>query len=158
MTDAPVHFEIATLEEATAAVEFFNGFHDGFMKRIEISSRDEITEDLGQTCSDVFDVEIHFAHYNYRAHGVPLQPHTRIIRAIFEGVQDIALDLNRGFVGNSITFIEIEAAERVAGGTTSREPCLELKLGRNFLREPERHWEPRVATLFSFARAVFREV
>jgi hypothetical protein len=157
MTDAPVGFEIQTAEEATAALEFFNALHDGFMKRIVITSRDEMTDDPGQTCSGVFDVEIDFAHYNYRAHGVPLQPHTRIIRASFEGVQDVSLDLNQGFIGNSISFIEVAAGQRVRGGTTSQEPCLELRLGRQYFIEAERRWEPHEARLFSFTRAVVRE-
>lgn len=42
------------------------GFHDGFMKRIAIVSHDDIDEEYAQSCTGRFDVEIDFAHYNYR--------------------------------------------------------------------------------------------
>jgi hypothetical protein len=151
------HFEVTSEAEATATLDYFNGFHDGFMKRIVIVSRDEMTDDPGQTCSGVFDVEIDFAHYNYQAHGRPLQPHTQIVRGTFEGVQDVALELSQGFVGNSILSLAIESDRRRMGGTTSEEPCLALHLARNYLIEEERRWELRKAVLFTFTRAGFRE-
>ena len=68
---------VSSVEEAARALEYYNGFHDGFMKRIVIDSRDEIHADLGQSCTGVFDVEIDFAHYNYRKGAEPFLRTTR---------------------------------------------------------------------------------
>ena len=44
---------VSSVEEAAKVLEYYNGFHDGFMKRIVIDSRDEIHADLSQSCTGV---------------------------------------------------------------------------------------------------------
>jgi len=56
-------FAISSEETAATALDYFNGFHDGFMKRIVFASQDRIEDDLSQTCTGLFDAEIDFAHY-----------------------------------------------------------------------------------------------
>jgi hypothetical protein len=149
---------VSTPEETAAAIESFNGFHDGFMKRIEITSLDAIEPDYGQTCSGEFDVEIDFAHYNYESGGTPLQAHDRLVRARFERVQDLYLDLQQGFVGNTIQFLRAHAGNRRVGGSTAVEDCICLRLGRSFFLEAVRQWETRDVQLFTFATATFTEI
>ena len=62
----PSSFLVSSAAEAAKALDYFNGFHDGFMKRINIISSDEIDEDRGQSCTGLFEVGIDFAHYNYQ--------------------------------------------------------------------------------------------
>ena len=149
---------VSTPEEAAAAIESFNGFHDGFMKRIEITSLDTIEPDYGQTCAGVFDVEIDFAHYNYESGGSQLQTHDRLVRARFQLVQDLYLDLQQGFVGNTIQFLRAHAGNRRVGGSTAPEDCICLRLGRQFFLEDARQWETREAQLFTFSAATFTEI
>ena len=54
----PFSFAVSSEQTAAGALDSFNGFHDGFMKHIVLSSRDRIEQDLSQTCTGVFDVEI----------------------------------------------------------------------------------------------------
>jgi len=61
----PKSFAVSSDATAAKALDYFNGFHDGFMKRIMFTSQDQIERDLSQACTGVFDVEIDFAHYNY---------------------------------------------------------------------------------------------
>jgi hypothetical protein len=37
-----MHFLVAEMEEATAALEFFNGFHDGFLRHLCLISHDTL--------------------------------------------------------------------------------------------------------------------
>ncbi|MEN8144649.1 MAG: hypothetical protein ABFS14_06810 [Gemmatimonadota bacterium] len=149
---------VSSPEETAAALETFNGFHDGFMKRIAIFSQDRIEPDRSQTCSGVFDVEIDFAHYNYESAGSPLQEHDRVVRARFERVQDLYLDLQQGFVGNTIQFLTAHAGSRCVGGGDALEDCICLRLGRSFFLEAARKWETRETQLFTFTSATFTEI
>ena len=151
------NFNISSTEEAAKALDYFNGFHDGFMKRIIITSRDEIDENLGQSCSGVFDVEIEFAHYNYRQGDEPFHPYNQIIQAEFRNVQDIFCNLNEGFLGNTIISLSILSENRRVGGSTATEECLSLRLGRHFYLEEDRRSEFRESRLFTFTDATFRE-
>ena len=94
-------FRVSSPEEAATAFDYFNGFHDGFMKRIDIASRDVIDEDHGQSCTGLFDVEIEFAHYNYSDGEAPFHPYNQIVHAVFRDVQDIFCDFREGFLGNT---------------------------------------------------------
>ncbi len=148
---------VSTPEETVAAIESFNGFHDGHeADRDHIARHDE--PDYGQTCSGEFDVEIDFAHYNYESGETPLQAHDRLVRARFQRVQYLYLDLQQGFVGNTIQFLRAHAGNRCAGGSTALEDCICLRLGRSFFLEAARQWETRETQLFTFATATFTEI
>lgn len=153
-----VSFRVRSAAEGAEALEYFNGFHDGFIRRIEIESRDGMAEDRSQSCTGVFDVTIDFAHYNYRKGEEPLQPYDRIVRAEFRNVQDVSCDFREGFTGNTIIRLSVVDASRRKGGETGTEECLSLRLGRNFYLEQERRYEFREAQLFTFTEAEFGEV
>lgn len=147
---------MSSVDEAREVLDYFNGFHDGFMKRIAIVSQDDIDEEYAQSCTGRFDVEIDFAHYNYRFDDRP--PHDQIIRAVFGDVQDIFVDLSEGYVGNMIIGLFVNAANRRQGGTTTVEPAMALSLERSFLLEPHRRWENRRMQFFTFSAATFHEL
>jgi hypothetical protein len=149
-------FEVSSVDEAREVLDYFNGFHDGFMKRIAIVSQDDIDEEYAQSCSGRFDVEIDFAHYNYRFDDRP--PHDQIVRAVFRDVQDLFCDFSEGYVGNTIQCLYVHAANRRQGGTTTVEPAMVLSLERSFLLEQHRRWESRRTDFFSFSAATFSEL
>jgi hypothetical protein len=126
------------------------------MKRISIVSQDDIDEEYGQSCSGRFDVEIDFAHYNYRFDDRP--PHDQIVRAVFRDVQDIFCDFSEGYVGNTVLGLYVNAANRRRGGTTSVESSMVLSLERAFLLEQHRRWENRRMEFFTFSGATFSEL
>jgi hypothetical protein len=151
------NFELSSADEAAKILDYFNGFHDGFIKRIVIESKDRINEDLSQTCTGVFEVEIDLAHYNYAAGHDPFHPYNQIVRAKFRNVQDIFCDFRQEFLGNTILSLSIVAVDRVKGGETNTEGCLSLRLARHFYLANERRYELRECQLFTFRDAVFVE-
>ena len=153
----PRSLDVSSTEEAAAAFDYFNGFHDGFMKRIDIASRDEIEEDRSQSCTGVFDVEIEFAHYNYADGAAPFHPHNQIVRAVFRDVQDIFCDFREGFLGNTIINLSVVPVNRRRGASTEVETALGLQLARHYCQEEYRRYELRQSQLFTFTKATFRE-
>ena len=150
-------FVVSSEESAAKALDYFNGFHDGFMKRIVLESRDRISEDLSQSCTGMFDVEIDFAHYNYSEGAEPFHPHNQIVRAEFRNVQDILTDFREGFLGNTIINLSIVSANRRRAGQCSTEGCLGLRLARHYYLEDQRRYELRESQLFTFTEATFVE-
>lgn len=153
----PRSFHVSSVEEAAAAFDYFNGFHDGFMKRIDIASRDEIDQDHGQSCTGLFDVEIEFAHYNYADGDAPFHPHNQVVHALFRDVQDIFWDLREGFQGNTILNLSVIPVNRRRGASTATETALGLQLARNYYQEEYRRYELRQSQLFTFTKATFSE-
>ncbi len=153
----PRIYQVSSPEEAAAAFDYFNGFHDGFMKRIDMISRDAIDEDRGQSCTGLFDVEIDFAHYNYADGDAPFHPHDQIVQAVFRGVQDIFCYFREGFLGNTILNLSVTLMNRRQGGSTTTETALGLQLARNYYLEEFRRFELRQLQLFTFTEATFRE-
>lgn len=150
-------FHVSSVEEAARALEYYNGFHDGFMKRMVIESHDEIHRDLSQSCTGMFEVAVDFAHYNYAKGAEPFHPHNQIVRAEFRNVQDLCCDFGRGFLGNTIISFSIVPVNRRKGGEVTTEQCLGLRLGRHFYLEADRRYEFRESQLFTFTDATFFE-
>jgi len=156
-------FTVTSTQTAAGALNYFNGFHDGFMKRIVIESQDRMEEDRGQTCTGLFDVEIDFAHYNYADGAAPFHPYNQIVRADFRNVQDILADFHVGYLGHTVISLSIANASRrragqvVIGRMVAPEECLGLRLGRHYYVENERRYELRESQLFTFTDAVFEE-
>jgi len=150
-------FQVSSAEEAVRVLDYFNGFHDGFMQRIVIESHDEIHSDLSQSCTGLFDVEVDFAHYNYQQGDGPFHPYNHIVHAVFRNVQDLFCDFGEGFLGNTIISFSIIPASRRKGGTTATEPCLSLRLGRHFYLADYRRHEFRESQLLTFTDATFME-
>lgn len=80
-----------TITEADAILEYFNAFHDGFIKRLTLLSHDVFEERGVQTHSVRPDLEITFAHYNYQR---DTRPHDQIIEAKFFQVMDFAMSFS----------------------------------------------------------------
>jgi hypothetical protein len=151
-------FAVSSATEAARALEYFNGFHDGFIKRVVLDSRDEIAEDLSQSCTGVFDAGIDFAHYNYADGAKPFHPHNQIIRATFRNVQNIVCEFREEFPGNTIIGLFIAPATRRKGGQTTSEPCLGLRLARHVYVEEGRRYDLTESQLFTFTDATFVEL
>src|ERR671917_581753 len=58
---------LTTPEEVEAILEYFNGFHDGFIKKLTLSSHDYFERRGVQACSGRLDLDLVIAHYNYRS-------------------------------------------------------------------------------------------
>ena len=150
-------FTVSSEETGARALEYFNGFHDGFMQRIVFESQDQIGKDLSQSCTGMFDVEIDFAHYNYQQGSEPFHPHNQIVRAEFRNVQDILTDFGGGFLGNTIISLSIAPVNLRRAGQIAAERCLGLRLARHYYLEEERRYEHRESQLFTFTDARFVE-
>ncbi|MBI1897702.1 MAG: hypothetical protein HYS04_14420 [Acidobacteria bacterium] len=150
-------FAVSSEEAANRALDYFNGFHDGFMQRVVIESQDRIGEDLSQTCTGIFRVEIDFAHYNYPRGAEPFHPHDQIVHAQFRNVQDVFADFSSGFLGNTIIGLSVGPARRHSAGRQAAEQCLELRLSRHYYLEEHRRYELRECRLFTFTDATFLE-
>jgi len=151
-------FTIMSTEEAAAALDYFNAFHDGFIKRLTLTSHDAIAPDLSQVCTGLFDAEMDLAHYNYGTATSPFRPADQIVRATFRGVRDIVLDLRTGFIGNTIIRLAVTPSQRELFTPYGTEACLVLRLARNFYLQASDRWELRESDVFSFASATFEEI
>ena len=154
-------YSVENAHDAEAALERFNYFHDGFIKRVELVSRDRFEQngpaytDRAHVCTGSFGVTLEIAHYNYDQGN---QPYNRLIRCRFEDVQSFLLDLRAHQLHDwPITRLDIAEVGRsrmgVPGGS---ETALEVRLLRPRLVDGSR-WESQAHTLFSFARAEFEE-
>ncbi|HKY61159.1 MAG TPA: hypothetical protein VJP59_09120 [Gemmatimonadota bacterium] len=150
-------FSVSSAAEGQRVLDRFNGFHDGFIQRIEIVSRDRFEEIGVQTADGVYDVTIEFAHYNYPDGKEPFHPVDQIIEARFSDVEDIRIDLAREFLGSPITALYFEAETRRRNLSTDREDCLALHWGRQRYVEAERKYDFRKDRLFTFSRSELRE-
>jgi hypothetical protein len=101
-------FRITSAKDAKNTLEYFNAFHDGLLKRIEIVSKDEVTPEKSQICTGLFDVTLTIAHYNYDQ---GRQPYNRMIKLAFSSAQRIHMDFRS--VGNcdwNINALEVREA------------------------------------------------
>jgi hypothetical protein len=103
---------VRTLAEATVALEYFNAFHDGFIRELTLRSHDRFEARGVHAMSGRLDLDIRFAHYNYRE-GEP--PADQMIRATFRQVRDLETDIPHWHGEWSIDRVEIERALRRAG-------------------------------------------
>ncbi len=96
-------YTVRNAQEAVAALEHFNYFHDGFIKRVELLSHDRFEQngpaytDRAHVCTGNFEVNMDIAHYNYEQGN---QPCNRLIKCRFEVVQSFLLDLRTHQHGN----------------------------------------------------------
>lgn len=165
-------FDVRTLSEAQHMLDYFNAFHDGFIKRMTVASHDDIDEDHSQICTGLFEVECDFAHYNYgyvsierspkksfrRDSVSPLRPYSQVVRARFFDVQDFQIDLGEGYLGNTILALSFTEDRRRRENSTTNERALALHLTRHFYVERVRRHEMRESRLFTFRRAVVVEL
>ncbi len=146
-----MHYRVTTPDQAQAALEYFNGFHDGFIKRLTLVSHDYFETRGTQVCSGRLDLEITFAHYNYRD-GEP--PADQLIEARFSHLRDIQATLPGDEIGWALQNVHIEPATRRT--LQGEEQCLQARFVQNRLEEGVR-WVHAEALSFSFSEAEFRE-
>jgi hypothetical protein len=151
-TAANIVMKATTLDEAIGLLDYFNGFHDGFIKQLSILSRDEFVSFGEQHCSGELGLEIVFAHYNYQ---YGKRPHDQLVEARFEGVKELTI----AFSGNSyewavdtLTIAETERSREVGGV----EACLKATLVQKRLNE-SREWVRHEDVTFTFRGCSFRE-
>ena len=157
----PKACKVSNVRDAQQMLERLNYFHDGFIRRVELFSRDRFEQngpaftDRAHVCTGMFEVTLDVAHYNY---GPGDQPHNRLIQCRFEDVQSFLLDLRAHQLHDwPITRIDISEVGRPRTGVPGeREKALEVRLLRPRLVDGSR-WESQEQTLFSFARAMFEE-
>ena len=161
-------FTVASVEDAKKALDYFNGFHDGFMKRIIITSQNDMdmdedrSENYAARTGVIFDVQIDFAHYNYgydpskSYERSPLRPCNQIVHVEFHDVQGLFCDFSEGFLGNDIVELRIHPANRRHGGGSAAQQCLALYLSRHYHLAGYQRTELRESQFFTFTEATFR--
>jgi hypothetical protein len=144
---------ITTLAEANESLDYFNGFHDGFIKRLTILSHDEFEDRDTQQCRGAFDLEIVFAHCNYQA---DTRPHDQLIEAKFNRVADLSIAFSGQSHEWAIINLSITEATR-SREDRSTEPCLKATLLQHRLADG-REWVLHEDLSFTFKEATFREL
>ncbi|HYC33456.1 MAG TPA: hypothetical protein VEB59_14305 [Gemmatimonadales bacterium] len=108
-------FRLTSATDSSAAVEYFNGFHDGFVRELTLRSHDRFEARGAQEVSGRLDLEIVFAHYNYRS-GEP--PADQLVRARFVRVSALVADFRLTQGAWFIDRLEIDAGGE--GGLVAR--------------------------------------
>lgn len=133
---------VVTVSEAEAALRYFNGFHDGFIRRLTLHSHDRFEARGVHQVSGRLDLELLFGHYNYRD-GEP--PADQLVEARFYQVRDLVTDISHRHGEWSIDRVLIEASE----------PGLETRVVLHRLAEGR--WSTHEAIRFAFRQAEFTE-
>jgi len=68
---------IISLDEAKTVLDYFNGFHDGFIKQLTVISHDKFESRGVQASGERLTLEITFAHYNYQQDTKPADQRIR---------------------------------------------------------------------------------
>lgn len=141
-------FLVTSAAQAMDVVEYFNGFHDGFIHTLTLLSHDTFESRDVHLTTGLLDLEIVFAHSNYRE-GQP--PHDQLVTARFARVRDLRLNFTGQPTDWPITGLELEPDDR-----TIEEPRLRARLIQPRLVEHTR-WEHAEALAFTFHSAEFSE-
>ena len=141
---------LKTAEEATAILEYFNGFHDGFIKRLTLKSYDYFARWGVQACSGRLDLELVIAHYNYR-NGEP--PADQVVRARFTHVRELQADMPGRAAEWTIMNVYFEPGVRAS--ELAEEPCFHARLLQNRLDGDL--WVHHQVLGFTFREAEFHE-
>jgi hypothetical protein len=144
---------LRSAEDAASIDEYFNGFHDGFVRSVLLRSHDRfeaygpsVTE-IGHEVTGRFDAVIEFAHYNYAA---GTQPAQRVVRATFEEVAEFHLDLREVRAEEwPLKVVEFRALPEAGAARFA----LDVMWGKLI----ENEWSTQQASLFTFAAAEFEE-
>lgn len=141
---------LETGEEAAAVLEYFNGFHDGFIRRLTLSSYDYFERRGVQACSGRLDLDLVIAHYNYR-NGEP--PADQVVNARFSHVRHLHADMPGNVAEWTITNVHFDRGVRPTDW--AEEPCFYARFLQNRLEGDQ--WVHRLALGFSFRKAEFYE-
>jgi hypothetical protein len=144
---------VTGLDEAETALDYFNGFHDGFIKQLALMSHDRFEARGVQASGERLTLEITFAHYNYQQ---DTKPAHQLIQARFFEVMNLAIDfsgLSHEWSINHVTFFEMERV--IEDGRTAA--CLGASLVQSRLNA-HREWELHEDIRFTFSQAEFEEL
>lgn len=148
-----MRFEVTDAAEAERAIDYFNAFHDGFVKELKLTSHDSFPERGVHAIGGPPDLELVFAHYNYeRDTRLPDQ----LVRCSFVGVMSLRTDLTGLGTDSPVKYVTIEAASRNRDDG-SEESCLRASVFASHL-DASRAWSEVEAIRFSFERATFEEL
>ncbi|HEX9921836.1 MAG TPA: hypothetical protein VGD99_04175 [Anaerolineae bacterium] len=144
---------VTSLNEAETALDYFNGFHDGFIKQLAIISHDRFEARGVQASGERLALEITLAHYNYQQDTKPAQ---QLIKVRFFEVMNLSLEfsgLSYEWSINHATFSETQRT--LEDGRTAA--CLGTSLVQSRLNS-QREWELHEDVRFTFSRAEFEEL
>lgn len=157
MSTAPRSFTLGSLAEAEAAVEYFNAFHDGFIRRLEVVSFDRFESRDAQHTSGRLDLILRFAHWNYDF-AAGARPHEQEIEAVFHQVRDLAIGFGGRETDWSIKRLVITGGTRAKTYPPSEhEPCLRAVLVQPRLLD-WKEWREHEDLVFTFADGTIREL
>ena len=144
---------ITNLSEAEAVLNYFNGFHDSFIKQLALIAHDRFEARGVQASGERLTLKITFAHYNYQQDTKPVD---QLVKARFFEVMNLSLDfsgLSYEWSVNHLAFFETERT--LEDGQTAT--CLGLSLVQSRLN-PRRKWELHEDARFTFSRAEVEEL
>ncbi len=144
---------VLCLQDAQQAIDYFNGFHDAFIQKLCILSHDHFEERGVQSQTGDFDLEIIFAHYNYRD-GEP--PPDQLVKAVFRRVKGIQIAFSGLSYEWSVNHIDIQETRRVLEAHEI-ETCMSAALIQPRLNE-RREWELQEVLSFTFTDGEFEEL
>ena len=78
-------YMINNLTEAEAVLNYFNGFHDGFIKQLALISHDRFEARGVQTRGEGLTLEITLAHYNYQHDSKPVDQLIKAAAHVYGG-------------------------------------------------------------------------
>ncbi len=144
--------------DAKKILDYFNGFHDGFIKELSLRSHDSFEKE-GPDVTDIahhltrrFDAVIDIAHYNYQS---GTQPYTRVVKCRFKNVNDFYVDLrDRKSYEWPIKGVEIRPLQR-QNEHSRMESCFSLVFSWGKLVDNQ--WSERSEQLLTFRDAEFSE-
>jgi hypothetical protein len=126
---------LATLAEARAAIEYFNAFHDGFLRRVTVTSHDRFADRDTQECSGRLDLTLRFAHWNWDF-AAGARPHTQEVELELHQVRDLRLAFGGRETDWCVLRVEVTETTRPgANPAAPDEPCLQLVLVQPRLRD-----------------------
>ena len=145
--------KVTQFDQAKASLDYFNGFHDGFIKRLSLISGDQFEAWGVQSSSERLTLEITIAHYNYQQ---GTKSPDQLITASFYEVMNLSMAFSGLSYEWSINHVSISEARRTLEDGRV-EACLEAVLTQSRLNN-ERQWELYDSLKFTFSRAEFEEL
>jgi hypothetical protein len=146
-----MRYPVATLEQARVALEYFNGFHDGFIRRLALVSHDKFEARGVHTLSGRLDLELDLAHYNYRE-GEP--PADQLVQLHFAEVRDLWMDLP--YANGEWAIVDLRVVSGSRSELGKEAACLAATLLHHRLDAGS--WTAREVLRFTFRVAEFTEV
>jgi hypothetical protein len=147
-----MNFDLNDRATAVAAIEYFNAFHDGFVKELRLTSNDSFPERAVHATNGPPDLELVFAHYNYER---DTRPADQLVRAMFRGVMGLETELTGLGTESPVQRVDIEEASR-RRDDGSEEICLVTSVFAPRLEGDD--WTQVEAIRFTFKHAHLEEL